>query len=55
MILLLEVLGGNVEAEKIVENIITYDIYKDNGMNILIEKLNYVFKSKKIDDLFKIY
>ena len=55
MIVLLEVLGGNVEAEKVVENIIAYDIYKDNGMNILIEKLNYVFKSKTIDNLFKIY
>ena len=54
-IVLLEALDGNIKAEKAVENINAHNINNDNGMNYLIEKLNYVFKSKKNDDVYLDY
>ena len=52
---LLEALDGNIKAEKAVENITAHNINNDTGMNYLIEKLNYVFKSKKNDDVYLDY
>ena len=52
---LLEAFDGNIKAEMVVENITAHDINNDNGINFLIEKLNYVFKSEKIDDAYLAY
>ena len=52
---LLEAFDGNIKAEMVVENITAHDINNDNGINVLIEKLNYVFKGEKIDDAYLAY
>ena len=52
---LLEAFDGNIKAEMAVENITAHDINNDNGLNFLIEKLNYVFKGEKIDDAYLAY
>ena len=55
ILVLLEALDGNIKAEKAVENITVHDINNYNGINFLIEKLNYIFKSEKIDDAYVAY
>ena len=55
LIVLLEVLDGNIKAEKAVENITVHDINNSNGINFLNEKLNHIFKSEKIDDAYVAY
>ena len=45
-IILLQSLNGNKKAEKVVSNL-TAMLFNDNGLNIVLEKLDAIFQSKR--------
>ena len=54
-IVLLELLEGNAKAEKTVSELTATDINNENGMKLLIEKLDKVFESDKKDEAYLVY
>ena len=55
IIVILESLEGNVKSEKAVSESTATDVNNENGMKLLIEKLNKVFESDKIDEAYLVY
>ena len=50
IIVLLESLDGNHKAEKAVADLTAVELNKDDGLKILLEKLDVSFQAYKIDD-----
>ena len=55
IIVLLELPEGNAKAEKAVSELTATDINNENGMKLLIEKLDKVFESDKKDEAYLVY
>ena len=55
IIVLLESLEGNIKAEKAVSELTASDVNDENGMKALIEKLDKVLESDKIDEAYLVY
>ena len=55
IIVLLESLEGNAKAEKAVSELTAIDVDNENVMKLLIEKLEKVFESDKIDKACLVY
>ena len=55
IIVLLELLTGNAKAEKAVSELTATDVNNENGLKLLIEKLDEVFESDKIDEAYLVY
>ena len=51
----LEALENNVKAEKAVDQITAAELNADTGMNTLLSKLDKVFQSETIDEVYNIY
>ena len=54
IIILLQSLNGNKKAEKAVANL-TADTLFNNGLNIILEKLDAVFQSEEVEDAYFTY
>ena len=48
-IVLLDALEGNVKATKAVQDLRAEELNMTDGMNILLHKLDIVFKNEKVD------
>ena len=55
IIVLLQSLNGNKKAEKAVSSLNAEMLYSNNGLNILLEKLDAVFQSEEIEDACHTY
>ena len=55
IIILLQSLTGNKKAEKAVANLTAENLFNDNGLNIVLEKLDAVFQSEEIEDSYFTY
>ena len=55
IIVILESLEGNAKAEKAVPKLIGTDVNNEDGMKLLIEKLERVFENDKIDEAYLVY
>ena len=55
IIVFLESLNGNHKAEKAVADLTADELNKDDGLKILIEKLDVSFQADKIDDAYRTY
>ena len=55
IIVLLQSLNGNKKAEKAVSNLTAETLYNNDGLNIILEKLNAVFQSEEIEDAYYTY
>ena len=55
IIVLLEPLTGNAKAEKAVSELTATDVNNENGLKLLIEKLDEVFESDKIDEAYLVH
>ena len=51
-IVLFDALEGNVKAEKAVQDLRAEELNKTDGMNILLNKLDVVFKSETVDEVY---
>ena len=47
-----DALEGNVKAEKAVRDLRAEELNKTDGMNILLNKLDVVFKSETVDEVY---
>ena len=54
-IVLLDDLEGNVKTEKAVQDLKAEELNTTDGMNILLNKLDVVFKSEKVDEAYNAY
>ena len=52
IIVLFDALEGNVKAEKAVQDLRAEELNKTDGMNILLNKLDVVFKSETVDEVY---
>ena len=50
IIILFDALEGNVKAEKAVQDLRAEELNTKDGMNILLNKLDVVFKSETVDE-----
>ena len=55
IIVLLESLDGNAKAEKGKSELTATDVNNENGMKLLIEKLDKVFENDKIVEAYLVY
>ena len=55
IIVLLQSLNGCKKAEKAVSNLTAELLYVDDGLNVILEKLNAVFQSEEIEDAYFTY
>ena len=55
IIVLLESLDGNHKAEKAVADLTADELNKDDGLKILLEKLDVSFQADKIDDAYRTF
>ena len=55
IIALLQSLNGNEKAEKAVSNLTAQMLYNNNGLDILLEKLDAIFQSEEIEDAYHTY
>ena len=55
IIVLLESLEGNAKAEKVESELTATDVNNENGMKLLIEKLDKVCGSEKVDEAHQAY
>ena len=55
IIVLLPSLEGNAKAEGAVSELTTTDVNNENGVQLLIKKLDKVFESDKIDEAYLVY
>ena len=55
IIALLQLLNGNEKAEKAVSNLTAQMLYNNNGLDILLEKLDAIFQSEEIEDAYHTY
>ena len=54
-IILLQSLNGDKKAEKVVGHLTADMLFNDNGLNIVLEKLDAIFQSEKIEDAYFTY
>ena len=47
---LLQLLSNNKIAEKTASNLTRFELYTDNGLNLLLEKLDPAFQYKDVKD-----
>ena len=43
---------NNIKAEKAVSNLTSVKLYTENGLNLLLEKLDAVFQSEDVEDAY---
>ena len=55
IIVLLDALEGNVKAKKAVQDLRVEELNTTDGMNILLNKLDVVFKIEKVDEAYNAY
>ena len=55
IIVLLQSLCNNKKAEKTVSNLTATELRNDNGLNLLLTKLDRAFQSEDIDDAYNTY
>ena len=52
IIVLLQSLSNNKKAEKDVSNLTSVELYTENGLNLLLEKLDAAFQSEDVEDAY---
>ena len=52
IVVLLDALEGNKKAEKAVSDLTANDLHNDTGLETLINKLDIVFKSEKVNEAY---
>ena len=55
IIVLLQSLCNNKKAEKTVSNLTATELHNDNGLNLLLTKLDSAFQSEDIEDAYNTY
>ena len=55
IVVLLDSLEGNAKAEKAVNKFTDNEVYVENGLDLLLEKLDSVFKGEKVDEAYNAY
>ena len=55
IIVLLDSLDGNAKAEKAVSEVTAAEVNVENGLNLLLEKLDKVFQEHTIDEAYNVY
>ena len=55
VVVFLDSLDGNAEAEKAVSELTAVELNVENGLNLLLEKLDKVFQEEIIDEAYNVY
>ena len=55
IVVFLDSLDGNAEAEKAVSELTAAELNVENGLNLLLEKLDKVFQEEIIDEAYNVY
>ena len=55
IIVLLQSLSNNKKAEKAVSNLTSVELYTENGLNLLLEKLDTAFQSEDVESAYNIF
>ena len=55
IIVLLKSLSNNKKAEKAVSNLTSVELYTENGLNLLLEKLDTAFQSEDVESAYNIF
>ena len=55
IVVFLDSLDGNAEAEKAVSELTAAELNVENGLNLLLEKLGKAFQEEIIDEAYNVY
>ena len=55
IVVLLDSLDGNAKAEKAVSEVTAAELNVENGLNLMLEKLDKVFQEDTIDEAYNVY
>ena len=55
IIVLLQSLSNNKKAEKAVSNLTSVELYTENGLNLLLEKIDTAFQSEDVEGAYNIF
>ena len=47
--------NNNKKVEKAVSNLTSVELYTENGLNLLLEKLDAAFQSEDVEDAYNIF